>query len=68
MENGPCLRPYLFKFIPWHAQHHGRRGAEAIIDEVQGAIADWEIYAKDSFVSDDFKKQITKALMEIGKG
>jgi serine/threonine-protein kinase HipA len=43
------------------------KNAEAIIDEVQGAIADWEIYAKDSSVSDDSKKLISKSLMEISR-
>lgn len=44
------------------------KNAKAVIDEVQNAIADWEIYAKDSFVSDDSKRLIAKALTEIGKG
>lgn len=42
------------------------KNANAIIDKVQTAIADWEIYAKDSFVSDDSKELIAKALMGIG--
>ncbi len=44
------------------------KNAKAIIDEVQTAIADWEIYADDSFVNDDSKKLIAKALTGIGKG
>lgn len=44
------------------------KNAKAIIDEVQTAIADWEIYAKDSFVNDDSKKLIAKAFTGIDKG
>ena len=44
------------------------KNAKAIINEVQTAISDWEIYAKDSGLSDDSKKLIAKTLMEISKG
>jgi len=44
------------------------KNTNAIIDEVQIAIADWKIYAKDSYVSDDSQKLIAKALTEISKG
>jgi len=40
---------------------------EAIIDEVKSAIADWEIYAEDSGISNDSKRLIAKALTEISK-
>lgn len=41
---------------------------ETIIGEVKSAIADWEIYAKNSGIGDDSKKLIAKALTEISKG
>ncbi|TGV00685.1 hypothetical protein EM932_18495 [Flavivirga rizhaonensis] len=41
--------------------------SKTIINEVKSAISDWEIYAKDSDVSNDSKKLINKALTEIGK-
>jgi len=44
------------------------KNTNAIIDEVQTAIADWKIYAKDSHVSGDSQKLIAKALTEISKG
>lgn len=43
------------------------KNAEAIIDEVKSAIADWGIYAKDSGISDTSKKLIAKALTEVSK-
>lgn len=39
----------------------------AIIDEVKSAISDWQVYAKDYFVSRDSQKLITKVLTEIRK-
>lgn len=56
-------QPHLLEL----ATTFGVENPKTIIEEVQTAIADWEIYAKDSFVSADSKKQITKNLMEIGK-
>jgi len=44
------------------------KNAKAIIDEVQTAIFDWKIYAKDSGVSVDSKKLIDKTLTEVSKG
>ncbi len=44
------------------------KNAKAIIDEVQTAISDWEIIAKDSGLSDDSTKLIAKTLIEISKG
>ena len=44
------------------------KNAKAIINEVQTAISDWEIYAKDSGLSDDSTKLIAKTLTKISKG
>lgn len=50
------------------ANTFGIKKPKTIINEVRSAIADWNIYADDSGVSDDSKKLITKAITEIGKG
>jgi serine/threonine-protein kinase HipA len=43
------------------------KNAKAIIDEVQTAIADCEIYTKNSSVSTDSQKLVAKTLTEISK-
>ncbi|MFD2588903.1 type II toxin-antitoxin system HipA family toxin [Croceitalea marina] len=50
------------------ANTFGIKKPKTIINEVRSAIADWNIYADDTGVSDDSKKLITKAITEIGKG
>ncbi|TLP75647.1 type II toxin-antitoxin system HipA family toxin [Maribacter sp. ACAM166] len=42
------------------ANTFGVKNSETIIEEVKSEIADWEIYAKDSFVSIDSNTLITK--------
>ena len=49
------------------ANTFGVKNPETIIEEVKTAIADWKIYAKDSYVSADSKKIIGKTLMDISK-
>lgn len=50
------------------ANTFGIKNPKTIINEVRSAIADWNIYANDSGVSNDSKKLIAKAITEIGKG
>ena len=50
------------------ANTFGVKKPETIIDEVKRAIADWNVYAKDSGVKTDSKKLIDKTISEISKG
>ena len=50
------------------ANTFGVKNPETIVNEVKSAIADWNIYAKDSGVGDDSKKLIDQTITEISKG
>ncbi|MGB6151311.1 MAG: type II toxin-antitoxin system HipA family toxin [Pricia sp.] len=45
----------------------GVKRPEALIDEIKSTVADWNVYATESGVSDNSKKLIGKTLTEIGK-